>query len=88
MKNTNAFRQLVRKFVETEINPHVEAWEKAGIFPAHDLFKKMGNLGLLGLTYPEEYGGGGVDYWYQVVLMEEIGRADAAGPVVGHCRAN
>ena len=77
------FRQLVRKFVETEINPHVEAWEADGIFPAHDLFKKMGNLGLLGLTYPEAYGGGGVDYWYQVVLMEEIGRADASGPPLG-----
>jgi citronellyl-CoA dehydrogenase len=77
------FRQLVRKFVETEINPHIEAWEKAGIFPAHDLFKKMGSLGLLGLTYPEEYGGGGVDYWYQTILMEEIGRADASGPPLG-----
>ena len=78
-----AFRQMVRKFVDTEINPHVEAWEAAGIFPAHDLFKKMGDLGLLGLTYPEAYGGGGVDYWYQVVLMEEIGRADASGPPLG-----
>ena len=79
----NAFRQLVRKFVETEINPHIEAWEEAGIFPAHDLFKKMGDLGLLGLTYPEKYGGGGVDYWYQVILMEEIGRAHASGPPLG-----
>jgi citronellyl-CoA dehydrogenase len=78
-----AFRQLVRKFVETEINPHVEGWEEAGIFPAHDLFKKMGSLGLLGLTYPEKYGGGGVDYWYQAILMEEIGRADASGPPLG-----
>jgi len=79
----NAFRQLVRKFVETEINPNIEKWESDGIFPAHDLFKKMGGLGLLGLTYPEEYGGGGVDYWYQVILMEEIGRADASGPPLG-----
>ncbi|MFO7682551.1 MAG: acyl-CoA dehydrogenase family protein, partial [Chloroflexota bacterium] len=78
-----AFRQMVRKFVETEINPHIEEWEAAGQFPAHDLFKKMGNLGLLGLTYPEEYGGGGVDYWYQAVLMEEVGRADASGPPLG-----
>ncbi|RMG97829.1 MAG: acyl-CoA dehydrogenase [Chloroflexi bacterium] len=73
------FRQTVRRFVETEINPHVEEWEAQRIFPAHELFKKMGNLGLLGLTYPEEYGGGGVDYWYQVVLLEELGRADCAG---------
>ncbi len=79
----NAFRQMVRRFVETEINPHVEEWEAAGIFPAHDLFKKMGNLGLLGLTYPEKFGGGGVDYWYEVVLLEELGRADCAGVPMG-----
>ena len=48
-------------------------------FPAHDLFKKMGSLGLLGLTYPEAYGGGAVDYWYQAVMLEEIGRAGCAG---------
>ncbi|HID50578.1 MAG TPA: acyl-CoA dehydrogenase [Anaerolineae bacterium] len=73
------FRQTVRRFVETEINPHVETWEENRIFPAHDLFKKAGNLGLLGITYPEEYGGMGLDYWYQVVMLEEIGRADCAG---------
>lgn len=75
----DAFRQTVRRFVAAEIKPHVEAWEAARIFPAHALFKKMGALGLLGLTYPEAYGGGGVDYWYNVVLLEEIGRAGCAG---------
>ena len=78
-----AFRQTVRRFVETEINPHVEAWEAARIWPARDVLKKMGNLGLLGLTYPEEYGGGGVDYWYSVVFLEEIGRADCAAVPMG-----
>lgn len=73
------FRQTVRRFVEQEIRPHVDAWEAARIFPAHTLFKQMGDLGLLGLTYPEEYGGGGVDYWYNVVLLEEVGRAGCAG---------
>ncbi|HFE65777.1 MAG TPA: acyl-CoA dehydrogenase [Chloroflexi bacterium] len=73
------FRQTVRRFVETEINPHVEAWEESRTFPAHDLFKKAGDLGLLGITYPEEYGGMGLDYWYQVVMLEEVGRADCAG---------
>ena len=57
-----AFRRVVRRFVETEINPHVEAWEAARIWPAREVLKKMGGLGLLGLNYPEEYGGGGVDY--------------------------
>lgn len=78
-----AFRRTVRRFVETEINPHVEAWEEARLWPAHDLLKKMGNLGLLGLSYPEEYGGGGVDYWYNVVMLEEVGRADCAAVPMG-----
>ncbi|WP_374688037.1 acyl-CoA dehydrogenase family protein [Promineifilum sp.] len=78
-----AFRRTVRRFVETEINPHVEEWEAARIWPARDVLKKMGNLGLLGLNYPEEYGGGGVDYWYSAVLLEELGRADCAAVPMG-----
>ncbi len=73
------FRQTVRAFVEKEINPYVDEWEAAGIFPAHDLFKKMGDLGFLGLNYPEEYGGSNVDYWYTVVFAEEIARANCGG---------
>ena len=78
-----AFRRTVRRFVETEIDPHIEEWEAARIWPARDVLKKMGNLGLLGLTYPEAYGGGGVDYWYSVVLLEELGRADGAAVPMG-----
>ena len=78
-----AFRQTVRRFVATEINPHVEEWEAARLWPAHDVLRKMGDLGLLGLNYPEEYGGGGVDYWYNVVLLEELGRADCAAVPMG-----
>lgn len=74
-----SLRQLVRNFVHNEINPYVDEWEAEGIFPAHALFKKMGNLGLLGLNYPEEYGGGGMDYWYQTVFLEEIGRINCGG---------
>ena len=60
------FRKTLRNFVENEINPHVEAWESAEITPLHELFKKMGDLGFLGLNYPEEYGGTseGIDSWY------------------------
>mgnify|MGYP002622614802 CR=1 FL=1 len=72
-------RQTARRFVESEINPNVEAWEEERVFPAHELFKKMGDLGLLGIVYPEEYGGMGLDYWYQVVMLEELGRAHCAG---------
>jgi citronellyl-CoA dehydrogenase len=77
------FRQSVRRFVEQEIDPHVEEWEAVGIFPAHQLFKKMGDLGFLGLTYPEEYGGLGLDFWYTVVLCEELGKADCSGVPMG-----
>jgi citronellyl-CoA dehydrogenase len=77
------FRQMVRRFVQEEINPHVEDWEEAGIFPAHALFKQMGDLGMLGLTYPEEYGGQGLDFWYTVVLCEELGKADCGGVPMG-----
>ncbi|MFT7587211.1 MAG: citronellyl-CoA dehydrogenase [Cellvibrionaceae bacterium] len=72
-------RMMIRKFVENEINPHVDEWEEARIFPAHELFGKMGQLGLLGMMYEEEYGGGGMDYWYEAVLLEEIGRAKCGG---------
>ncbi len=78
-----AFRQSVRRFVEAEINPHVEEWEEARLWPAHALLRKMGGLGLLGLSYPEEYGGGGADYWYNVVLLEELGRVDCAAVPMG-----
>jgi citronellyl-CoA dehydrogenase len=53
----------VTRFVKEEINPHVDEWEKAEQFPAHEVFKKLGNLGLLGLKYPEEYGGAGLDFF-------------------------
>jgi len=66
-------RRTVRDFVEKEINPHMEAWEKAGAFPAHELFKKAGRLGLLGINKPEAYGGQGLDYSYQAVATEELG---------------
>lgn len=77
------FRQTVRRFVEQEINPHVDEWEAAEIFPAHQLFKKMGDLGFLGLTYPEAYGGLELDDWYMVTFVEELGRANCAGVPMG-----
>ena len=68
------FRETVRRFIDQEINPYVDAWEEAEAFPAHELFKKAGDLGLLGLSYPEEYGGTGADYWYNMALAEELAR--------------
>jgi len=70
-----ALRKTVRNFVDQEMDPYVNAWEQAGKAPLHDLFKKMGELGLLGIHKPEEYGGTGLDYSYNLVFAEEIGRA-------------
>jgi citronellyl-CoA dehydrogenase len=71
----NEIRRTVSQFVKKEINPFVEEWEEAGIFPAHEVFKKAGNLGLLGIHKPEEYGGLGLDYSYALVAQEEWGSA-------------
>jgi citronellyl-CoA dehydrogenase len=73
------FRSTVRDFVETEIEPHAEEWEREGIFPAHELFGKMGKLGLLGVTYDPAYGGGGADALYSAILGEELGRMTCLG---------
>ena len=78
-----ALRKLVRDFVQREIEPFIEEWEAEGIFPAHQLFKKMGRLGLLGLVYPQQYGGAGMDYWYQAVFLEEVGRISCSGVPTG-----
>ena len=69
----NQLRRTVRDFVEKEINPHIDEWERDGAFPAHQLFKKAGNLGLLGINKPEAYGGMGLDYSYQMCATEELG---------------
>lgn len=74
-----AFRKVVRDLVENEINPHVDEWEEAGIFPAHELFPKLAAVGALGLEYDPEYGGQGADHSFTLVLAEELGRADCAG---------
>jgi len=73
-------RRSLQKFIATEVNPHVDEWEEAGIFPAHALFKKMGDLGFLGLNKPVEYGGQGLDYSYAIVMAEELGNI-ASGSV-------
>jgi citronellyl-CoA dehydrogenase len=82
MQFTDQHRQLddtVTRFVSNEINPHVDEWERAEGFPAHALFKKLGDLGLLGVKYPEEYGGLGLDFSYSMVMAEALGAADCGG---------
>ncbi|MDH3247872.1 MAG: acyl-CoA dehydrogenase family protein [Acidimicrobiia bacterium] len=69
------FRKVVAEFIENEINPNVPDWEAEGMMPLHDVFGKMGSLGMLGLEYSSEYGGGDADHLFTVVLAEEFGKA-------------
>lgn len=71
-------RKVIRAFVEKEIKPYVDEWEREGIFP-RDLFKRMADAGLLGLHYPEEVGGQGGDYFMGIVMAEELGRVGCGG---------
>src|ERR1700745_978012 len=72
-------RRSLQKFIANEINPHVDDWEKADIFPAHELFKTMGSLGFLGLNKPVECGGSGLDYSSALMMAEELGAITCGG---------
>jgi alkylation response protein AidB-like acyl-CoA dehydrogenase len=71
-------RAYVRKFVESELAPHALDWEREGVFP-NWVFKRMGDLGLLGLRYPPELGGQGGDWGHTIVLAEEMARSGCGG---------
>ena len=73
------FRKTLRDLFEREIEPHVDAWEAARTFPAHELFPKLGAVGLLGLEYEEAYGGMGADHSFTVIAGEEMGRISCGG---------
>jgi citronellyl-CoA dehydrogenase len=72
-------QKTLKRFIDEQINPHVDEWEAAEIFPAHEVFKQMGKLGLLGLTKPEAYGGMGLDYSYSVAMAEALGHIHCGG---------
>jgi citronellyl-CoA dehydrogenase len=72
------FRKTVRSFLEKEIIPHIDEWEEKEQIPRW-IWKRMGDMGFFGLRYPEEYGGTNVDYWYNVVLVEELSKVQAGG---------
>ena len=78
-KEHEMVRKAVREFVNKEINPNMDQWEEAGTAPLHELFKKMGDLGFLGIRYDPKYGGEGLDYWTEAVMMEEVSRAHGLG---------
>jgi citronellyl-CoA dehydrogenase len=75
----DALRKTALQFVEKELNPHIPQWERDGKFPMHDVFKKMGDLGLLGICKPVENGGLGLDYSYNMVVAEALGQSACGG---------
>ena len=75
-------RQSIREFVQKELDPHAEEWEAEGLVP-RSVFERMGELGFLGLHFPEEYGGGGGDYFTNMVLLEELARCQTYGVNTG-----
>lgn len=78
----NMVRRSVKEFVDKEIVPHVDAWEEEGEFP-RDLYKKAGDIGLLGMGYPEELGGTPGDIFFQIAAWEEIMRCGSGGVAAG-----
>lgn len=79
------FRSSVRKFIDKEIAPYHAQWEHDGIVP-RDLWRKAGEAGMLCCTIPEEYGGLGLDYLFDVVVFEEMARSGFTGPgFLIHC---
>jgi citronellyl-CoA dehydrogenase len=82
MQFTHEHREIqktLKRFIDEQINPHVDEWEAAEMFPAHEVFKGLGKLGLLGLTKPEAYGGMGLDYSYSVAMAETLGHIHCGG---------
>ena len=73
----DALYSTTRKFVEDEINPNIAQWEADGIWPAHEILKRMGQLGLLGINKPEADGGLGLDYSYELRFAEALGNCSS-----------
>jgi acyl-CoA dehydrogenase len=77
----NLFRESLREFLNREVSPNIEVWEKDGKIPK-SIWKKMGDMGFLGLSFPEKYGGGDLDFFFEVIFNEELGRLNSGGFVV------
>src|SRR5690348_3144079 len=72
-------QRTLKRFIDDEVNPNVDAWEAAEEFPAHQVFKRLGELGLLGLTKPEKYGGMALDYSFSIAMAETLGHIHCGG---------
>src|SRR5215207_3942841 len=72
-------QKTLKRYIDEKINPHVDEWEAAEIFPAHEVFRDLGKLGLLGLCKPEAHGGAGLDYSYSMAMAEALGHINCGG---------
>ncbi len=72
-----ALKETVREFAEGEIAPHAAAWDESGTFPA-DIIRQLGELGAMGVAFPQEYGGLGAGALAQAVVIEELARVDSS----------
>ena len=72
------FRKSLKDFLKREVVPHLNKWEKEERIP-REIWKKMGDMGFLGLSFPEKYGGSNLDFFFEVVLNEELGRLNCGG---------
>jgi citronellyl-CoA dehydrogenase len=82
MQFTHEHREIqktLKRYIDEHINPHVDEWEAAEMMPAHEIFKGLGDLGLLGLTKPEAHGGAGLDYSYGLAMAETLGHIHCGG---------
>ena len=82
MQFTHEHREIqktLKRYIDEHINPHVDEWEAAEMMPAHEIFKGLGKLGLLGLTKPEAHGGAGLDYSYGMAMAETLGHIHCGG---------
>jgi alkylation response protein AidB-like acyl-CoA dehydrogenase len=73
-----SFRRTLRDYLEKEVVPNVDKWEEDGELP-HEIWKKIGDMGYFGLTFSEKYGGSELDFWYDVVFIEEVSKCNSAG---------
>jgi len=78
-EDQKSMQKTARSIIENDINPYVDQWEAAGEYPAKEVFKKLGDAGLLGVNKPVEYGGMGLDFKFSVALNEELGHITCGG---------
>ncbi|MBX7227132.1 MAG: acyl-CoA dehydrogenase family protein [Chitinophagales bacterium] len=72
------FRKSLRDFLDKEVVPHIDEWEESGMLPK-SIFKKFGEMGYFGISQEEKYGGMNLDFWYDVIFIEEVSKCNSGG---------